>query len=222
MWRAAWEELVLEERIPMDVPFFFLPPFFAPPLQFPGKDVYLFTGRRAIQQREREKERQNRSSYVMSFSFSVPLVPSLPPFLPPSVFLYFPSSLHPCCVFLLSRLLSHCWTISPVCVSVCGSIFGPSKATKHSLLSCSCSFSLFLFSSSAAIWHWVRAYRKCKLWWPLRIVEKPARLTCFHVWCAFNPSWYSGEAAGMHILKTLCPLRDISLLLDYSQQPTFI
>lgn len=219
MWRAAWEELVLEERIPMDVPFFFSPLFLLLPYNFLEKTSICSLEDELY---SREKERQNRSSYVMSFSFSVPLVPSLPPFLPPSVFLYFPSSLHPCCVFLLSRLLSHCWTISPVCVSVCGSIFGPSKATKHSLLSCSCSFSLFLFSSSAAIWHWVRAYRKCKLWWPLRIVEKPARLTCFHVWCAFNPSWYSGEAAGMHILKTLCPLRDISLLLDYSQQPTFI
>lgn len=67
-----------------------------------------------------------------------------PPPLPPSALLYFPSSPHPCCVFILTLSLAlPLLNNNPsVFKCVCGAIFGPSKATKHSLLSCS--FSLFL------------------------------------------------------------------------------
>lgn len=120
------------------VPVLFFPLVLLLPYNFLEKTSCLFTGRRAIQRGWETKP------YVMSSSFSVPLVPSSsPPPLPPSALLYFP-------LFSPSMLcvLSHCWTITPVCVfvyvyvCVCGAIFGPSKATKHSLPSCSFSVSL--------------------------------------------------------------------------------
>lgn len=48
-----WKELVLEEKISMDTLFFFSLSLLAPPLQFPGRDVYLFAGRHAAQHRAR-------------------------------------------------------------------------------------------------------------------------------------------------------------------------
>lgn len=104
MWRAAGEELVLEERIPMDMPFFFSP-FLLLPYNFLEKTSVCSLKDELYSSEPREAERRKGSSYVMSFSFSVPLVPSLPPPLPPWALLYFPSSPHPCCVFSCSLAL---------------------------------------------------------------------------------------------------------------------
>lgn len=115
-----------------------------------------------------------------------------------SVLSLFPPSM----LCVLTLLLSLALPLLNNKPSVCGAIFGPFKATKRSPLSCSLSLSLSLFPFSAAIWHRARAYRKCKLWWPPRIVEEPSRLTCFHVWCVFNPvlalRWCSGLFTAAH------------------------
>lgn len=135
----------------MDVPFFFLPPFFAPPLQFPGKDVYLFTGRQAIQQRERETKSFILRHVLLILCPTCSLTAAFSSSLSVSVLsLFSPSML---CVLTLSLALPLLNNKPSVCKCV-WLYFWPlqgHKALSSLLLLLFLSLSVFLFCSYMAL-----------------------------------------------------------------------